>query len=315
MISVIIPLYNHQDTVIDSIRSILNQTYKNIEIIVVDDCSTDNSYTNVNEFISGYNKDNGCLKIALLKTKINMGCYAARNLGIINSTGEYIAFQDPDDFSLSNRFEIQMAIIKRKNIKICFCNYYRFRNNKIDYSEKDSEMFEQINKDNSDSEKHNFMIAMATSIIDKSLFTKHGLYQHAYRYSMDTMQILKFYCAENNMSPYNFGFKSFCMFMNNNGDKSKLMFKTSKVLYVANKYGINNLSEKYKNSIRNRARKRVMYEINIYVKNLYPQITEENICPQIVEENICPQIAEDNIYPQIAEDNICPQITEENIYP
>lgn len=89
-ISVIMSAYNAQKTISRAIRSVLNQTYDDIELIVVNDCSTDNTEKIVKKY-----KDN---RIVYIKHDINLGAGCARNTGIKNATGEYIAFLDSDDY-------------------------------------------------------------------------------------------------------------------------------------------------------------------------------------------------------------------------
>lgn len=85
--SIIIPAYNAQDTICNAINSVINQTYPNHEIIVIDDCSTDNTYKVVKEYSN----------IKLLQTHINSRQGAARNIGLNICSGEYILFLDADD--------------------------------------------------------------------------------------------------------------------------------------------------------------------------------------------------------------------------
>lgn len=88
-VSVIIPTYNRATTIIKSINSVLNQTYSNFEIVVVDDNSDDNT----KDIIKQIQDD----RIIYIKNKKNLGAASARNIGIKNATGELIAFQDSDD--------------------------------------------------------------------------------------------------------------------------------------------------------------------------------------------------------------------------
>jgi glycosyltransferase involved in cell wall biosynthesis len=89
LFSVIIPLYNKENYVEKAINSILNQTYNDFEIIIIDDCSTDLSYE--------ITKKNVSEKIRLIKHDKNKGLSATRNTGILNSKAEYITFLDADD--------------------------------------------------------------------------------------------------------------------------------------------------------------------------------------------------------------------------
>jgi glycosyltransferase involved in cell wall biosynthesis len=103
LISVIVTTYNRSDLVGETINSILNQTYWNIELIVVDDGSTDNTEDIINSF-----QDK---RIIYLKTA-NWGAPAGpRNIGIKKAKGEYIAFCDDDDLWYINKLEIQLKVL------------------------------------------------------------------------------------------------------------------------------------------------------------------------------------------------------------
>ena len=114
-VSVIIPTYNRFKYVLNSINSVRNQTYKNIEIIVINDCSTQNEY---------YNYDFGIdVKIIHLqensKNKFGYGCAGyVRNEGIKISTGKYIAFLDDDDIWLPNKIELQINAMNETGCKM-----------------------------------------------------------------------------------------------------------------------------------------------------------------------------------------------------
>ena len=98
LISVIVPVYNVEKYLEKCLNSLVNQTYQNIEIIVVDDGSTDNSGRIADDFALKYDI------IKVIHTK-NGGLSAARNVGIENAGGEYIAFVDSDDWVDVNTFE------------------------------------------------------------------------------------------------------------------------------------------------------------------------------------------------------------------
>ena len=116
MISVIIPTYNRGNLIKRAINSILNQTYQNIEIIVVDDCSNDNT----EEVVKGINSS----KIKYIKHEKNYGACRARNTGIENASGDYIAFLDSDDEWLSDKLEKQLKFMNDKDADIVICNFY-----------------------------------------------------------------------------------------------------------------------------------------------------------------------------------------------
>ena len=91
LISVIIPVYNNENYIDKCLDSIIKQTYHNIEIIVINDCSTDN----VEEIIMKYKNIDD--RIIYLKNNQNIGVGATRNIGISISKGKYIYFLDSDD--------------------------------------------------------------------------------------------------------------------------------------------------------------------------------------------------------------------------
>ena len=99
MISVIVPVYNAEKYLKECIRSILNQTIQNLELILVNDGSTDGSGYICDEYI---NKDN---RIKVIH-KENGGVSSARNMGISEATGEYFTFVDSDDYLEPNALEI-----------------------------------------------------------------------------------------------------------------------------------------------------------------------------------------------------------------
>ena len=90
MVSVIIPVYNREKTIKKAIESVLEQTYTDLEVIIVDDCSTDKTIEVVESIADK--------RIRLVKSPKNGGACKARNLGIDHANGELIAFQDSDDY-------------------------------------------------------------------------------------------------------------------------------------------------------------------------------------------------------------------------
>ena len=116
-ISVIVPIYNVQDYLKRSIESLLNQTYKNLEIILVDDGSTDNSgkiaegYKKVDERVKVYHKKNG-------------GLSDARNYGINKATGDYVLYVDSDDWLDLDMINIMVEKVKEYEADIVQVGFY-----------------------------------------------------------------------------------------------------------------------------------------------------------------------------------------------
>jgi glycosyltransferase involved in cell wall biosynthesis len=137
LISVIIPVYNCEKTIDIAIDSIRNQTYKNLEILVVDDASTDNTKERVKKIteeeprlrlIDG--EDDLYRFDKKLNRNINAG-YSARNMGFKYARGELITFQDADDASFLNRIETQYALLSTYNAIHVTIDWIRFNNDYV----------------------------------------------------------------------------------------------------------------------------------------------------------------------------------------
>lgn len=114
-ISVIIPAYNCERYIFQSIESVLCQSYKNLEIIVIDDCSTDSTYQIMQTFIK---KDS---RIKVYQNIQNLGVGKTRNRGIELAIGQWIAFLDSDDLWAKDKLEKQVNLLKKnKNAKLIF---------------------------------------------------------------------------------------------------------------------------------------------------------------------------------------------------
>ncbi|MDD4156501.1 MAG: glycosyltransferase [Methanosarcinaceae archaeon] len=106
-ISIIMAVYNSEKYLNESIQSILTQTYKDFEFIIINDCSTDNSFGIIEDYI---NKDN---RIVLINNMVNLGLTKSLNLGIKKAKGKYIARIDADDIALPERLQIQYDFLEK----------------------------------------------------------------------------------------------------------------------------------------------------------------------------------------------------------
>jgi glycosyltransferase involved in cell wall biosynthesis len=111
LVSVIIPNFNYSAYIEEAIQSVLSQTYDEIEIIVVDDGSTDDSVNRLKKYAK---------KIKVMETE-NQGSCAARNLGLLNSSGNFIAFLDADDYWDEQKIELQLRFLKKTKADLTFC--------------------------------------------------------------------------------------------------------------------------------------------------------------------------------------------------
>ncbi|MCF6308043.1 MAG: glycosyltransferase [Flavobacteriaceae bacterium] len=116
-ISIVMATFNGEEYIGEAIESVLSQTYKNFEIIIIDDGSTDETSKIINSF-----KDD---RIKYVKKEHNSGIADSLNIGISLAKGEYIARMDDDDVCMPNRFELQVNVLnKNKNIIVCGTNVY-----------------------------------------------------------------------------------------------------------------------------------------------------------------------------------------------
>lgn len=117
LVSIITPTFNSEKYIQQTIQSVQNQTYQNWEMIIVDDCSSDNTIQIVEDI------QNTEHRIILIKSDKNSGAGVARNKGIERANGKYIAFLDADDLWKSNKLEAQIYFMKENNLYFTFSFY------------------------------------------------------------------------------------------------------------------------------------------------------------------------------------------------
>lgn len=122
LISVIIPSYNCAKYIIGTIQSVVNQSYTNWEIIVIDDCSKDNTTKLVQDFIIEKKLEE---KIKLITNSINRGCYINFNLGLQQAQGKYICILGSDDVYHRDKLAIQARILDNHPQYVCSLGYYQ----------------------------------------------------------------------------------------------------------------------------------------------------------------------------------------------
>ena len=121
LVSIIMPSWNTGQYIAESIESVLNQTYKNWELIIVDDCSTDNT----DEIVVGYNDE----RIKYLKNEKNCGAALTRNRALREARGEWIAFLDSDDIWIPKKLEYQLQFMKKNNLCFSYHEYEKIDEN------------------------------------------------------------------------------------------------------------------------------------------------------------------------------------------
>ena len=120
LISIVVPVYNAEKFIKETLKTVINQTYKNWELILVDDASTDNSVKLINDFVR---KDKR-IKLYDHKGK-NLGAGPTRNLGTKHARGRYVAFLDADDLWHPEKLERQLNFVKQNDAAF-ICTSYEF---------------------------------------------------------------------------------------------------------------------------------------------------------------------------------------------
>ncbi|MCT3924687.1 glycosyltransferase family 2 protein [Elizabethkingia anophelis] len=123
LISVIVPVYNAENTLHVAIDSLINQSYKSIELIVVNDCSKDNTHNVLLQYKAKLAASIG-ISMKIINHEANQGVAAARNTGLNNVTGNYIYYVDADDFIDKNAIELMVDEIIKTDSDIVGCNWY-----------------------------------------------------------------------------------------------------------------------------------------------------------------------------------------------
>lgn len=156
LISIIVPVYNVEKYLRECLDSLINQTYKNIEIIIVDDGSTDNS----GKICDEYEKKNKNIKVI---HKENEGLGFARNTGLENIHGEYVTFVDSDDYVDNNFIEELYKNITIKNADVCKSGFKRIDDNHNTLSIRKYDDYTYNEKET----KYTFLPRMIGSLPDK----------------------------------------------------------------------------------------------------------------------------------------------------
>lgn len=137
LISIVIPVYNGEKYIERCLESIINQTYQNYEVLVIDDGSNDNTAQIVDQYVCNYKR----FKYIYQQ---NSGVSSARNLGIKESKGKYITFIDSDDWVESEYVSVLIDTIKKYNVPICYCGFNKYIKGKLIKSIRNNNDYEHF---------------------------------------------------------------------------------------------------------------------------------------------------------------------------
>ena len=183
-VSVVIPTYNREHLIGKSIQSVLDQTYKDFEIIVVDDGSSDNTKEVIKSFADA--------RIRYVRHQQNKGGNAARNTGIELSRGEYIAFQDSDDEWLPEKLEKQMKVFGSAlaDVGVVYTRYWKIENDeKIDtqfswVKQKEGNIHKELLKGN--------FVTTSSMVVRKECFEKAGVFDERLPRAQEWELVIRF---------------------------------------------------------------------------------------------------------------------------
>lgn len=125
LVSIVMPSYNTAKFISRSIESVIQQTYSNWELLIVDDCSTDQTDSVVKPFL----KDN---RIKYIKNKTNLGAAISRNVALKEARGKWIAFLDSDDLWYPDKLNKQISFMHQHNYHFSYTNYVEIDENDIE---------------------------------------------------------------------------------------------------------------------------------------------------------------------------------------
>lgn len=211
LVSVILPFYNAKDTLDDAIVSIKNQSYRNIEIILINDGSTDGDYEEYENVI---------------KIPENKGVYFARNLGIRKAKGDFICFQDADDVSQADRIKISVNQLIKHQVNFVLTNSVIVKN------------LDEVSKVN----QVGVSVALASLMFKRRVIKENGYYDEETRHSGDLEYLDRYYYRT--FGEYKFD--NFWYWLNYRLKEDNFYYHIYDVLYVIRNSNENSITRKNK---------------------------------------------------------------------
>jgi glycosyltransferase involved in cell wall biosynthesis len=189
LVSVIVPSYNRAQFIEECLESVFNQNYRPIELIVVDDGSTDNTVKLINHFKEAHESTNFIIKII---EQSNSGAPRARNKGIKNSTGEYIQFLDSDDLLLPHKIKSQIEEFK-SDIHVVYSKAQFFHNLPTNLLNK----YWGRKPENDSTDYFEFPWQTMCALYSKNILDRFGYWNEGYCFSQDWEFALRYKILSN----------------------------------------------------------------------------------------------------------------------
>lgn len=255
-ISVIVPIYNREKYIRKCLESIINQTYKNIEVICVDDKSTDYSLS----ICDDYAKNDNRIKVVALEK--NQGVSNARNTGIVNATGEWIAFVDSDDYIEENMLFDMITVADKTGVDIVLSDLDMFSQGKrrdMKISLEPSIIYDKDEIQNSILPRFTYngtdnlgLFAFSTKLYRKRIITDNNIiFDTSIAYEEDKLFVIEVLANCNSLyyiskAYYKYDTSSGGLYSAFNTNAWKWYVNSYfKVKHLINKYNIKNINHKY----------------------------------------------------------------------
>lgn len=166
-VSVIVPTYNRCNTILESVESVLEQSYENLECIIVDDCSDDGTYDVIQRI-----KDK---RIKYIKNNVRLGPSKSRNIGCIHAAGSVIGFNDSDDIWKKQKISIQLeTLLKNDDYGMVYCPYLHSIGNRVERKPSYGVPLKYLSGNIFNFLLEGNVIGTPTMLIKKSCFTASG---------------------------------------------------------------------------------------------------------------------------------------------
>ena len=193
LVTIIVPSYKSGKTIQRCLESMINQTYRPLEIIVIDDGSPDDNYLKICQTFQKWQYDSRAnpnnFFFSVYRHNTNKGCYSSRNLGLEKAKGDIIGFQDADDISLDNRIMEEVRVLLAERVDFVCCQFLRTHLTHLDSDPEILAKDIQKTRIHKTNEKYDYCcrakIALATTMFRRSLVEKLGYYDESMKWGGD----------------------------------------------------------------------------------------------------------------------------------
>lgn len=234
LVSIIVPCYNAEKTIDRCLHSLKAQTYRPLEIILINDGSKDDTYQRLVDILQKWQYDPKTKDIStkFVSHHYNKGCYASRNAGLKLATGDLIGFQDADDISLDYRIEDQVNALLANDVMLVTCLILRTHLSEL--AMDSVKLFDDIKATRVHEHKYccKSKIGLVTTLFRREVFDKCGLYQEL-KWGADA-EFLERIFPNTNMNMMNY--------LNEQTYIPNVYYKVNEILYLSHEMTEHNLT-------------------------------------------------------------------------